>query len=48
METILDIRQEARVQKQYAIADAIRDRLSAIGISIEDGPEGTVWKRSEF
>ncbi len=48
METILEIRREARAQKQYAIADAIRDRLSAIGISIEDGPEGTVWKRSEL
>ncbi len=47
MDVILAVRQEARTQKQYAVADAIRDRLQAIGITLEDGPEGTVWTKSE-
>lgn len=47
MEVILAVRQAAREQKMYAIADAIRDRLEAIGITIEDSPEGAVWKKSE-
>jgi len=47
MEVILAVRQEARAQKQYAVSDAIRDRLQAIGITLEDGPEGTVWTKSE-
>lgn len=47
MTVILQVREEARSQKQYAVADAIRDRLQEIGITLEDGPEGTVWTQSE-
>lgn len=47
MTVILGVRDDARAQKQYAIADAIRDRLQEIGITLEDGPEGTVWTKSE-
>lgn len=45
MQVILDIRQEARAEKQYAIADKIRDRLAAMDIVIEDTPTGARWKK---
>ncbi len=45
MQVILDIRQDARKEKQYAIADKIRDRLAALDIVIEDTPAGARWKK---
>jgi len=37
-------RQEARKRRDFGTADQIRDRLSEIGIVIEDTPEGSRWK----
>ena len=45
MDVILELRQECRTQKQYALADAIRDKLSDLGITIEDSPQGARWKK---
>ena len=42
---IMELRQEARRDKNWAIADRIRDGLKDMGIVIEDRPEGPVWKR---
>jgi len=39
-------REEARKQKNFAKADEIRDKLSSMGIVIEDTPSGTRWKRA--
>ncbi len=39
-------RDEARKQKDFARADAIRDELREQGIILEDTPEGVRWKRS--
>ncbi len=39
----LDQRQQARARKDYAAADAIRDRLAAAGIAVEDTPSGPRW-----
>ncbi|HEY6749069.1 MAG TPA: cysteine--tRNA ligase [Mycobacteriales bacterium] len=39
----LEQRQEARARKDYAAADAIRDRLAAAGIMVEDTPAGPRW-----
>jgi cysteinyl-tRNA synthetase len=36
-------RQAARDRRDYAAADAIRNRLQAAGVIIEDTPEGTRW-----
>ena len=40
----VEARQAARARKDYASADAIRDRLTAAGILVEDTPEGTRWE----
>jgi cysteinyl-tRNA synthetase len=43
---LIDMRQEARNDREWAKADAIRDKLGAIGVTLEDGPEGTRWRLS--
>ncbi len=45
MDVILEVRQQCREQKQYALADAIRDKLAALGITIEDSAQGARWKK---
>lgn len=47
IETMLEKRRAARADKDFAAADAIRDELSAAGVQIEDGPDGTTWRRSD-
>ena len=39
----LEQRQAARARKDWAAADAVRDRLAAAGIAIEDTPTGPRW-----
>ncbi|MFC1976621.1 cysteine--tRNA ligase, partial [Chloroflexota bacterium] len=41
---MIDLRAEARKNKDYATSDAIRDQLAKIGVILEDRPDGTVWK----
>lgn len=43
---LVDLRAAARKNKDFATADAIRDRLAEIGVLLEDRPDGTVWKIS--
>ena len=38
-------RNEAKARKDYGEADRIRDELTAQGIALEDGPDGTIWRR---
>ena len=40
---LLEQRNEARAAKDFAAADAIRDRIKAAGIEIEDTPDGPKW-----
>ena len=47
IDALLQKRQDARADRDFAAADAIRDKLAAAGITIEDGPQGTTWRRSE-
>lgn len=44
IERLIEQRAAARSQKEWAAADAIRDRLKAMGIVLEDGPGGTTWR----
>ena len=37
-------RQAARARKDYAAADAIRDQLAALGVQVEDTPQGPRWE----
>ena len=45
MGLIIEIRNEARKTKQFALSDAVRDGLKKIGIVLEDRPDGTGWRR---
>ncbi|MFQ6005392.1 MAG: cysteine--tRNA ligase [Woeseia sp.] len=46
IEDLLAKRDEARAAKDFEAADAIRSQLAASGVSIEDSPSGTRWRRS--
>jgi hypothetical protein len=46
VELLVDLRSRLRDAKQWALADEIRNRLSSLGIVLEDTPEGTRWDRS--
>lgn len=41
---LIDLRADARKNKDWATADVIRDRLAGLGVALEDRPEGTIWK----
>ena len=43
MEIVLELRKNAREQKDWATSDLIRDRLNEAGIAVKDGPEGSSW-----
>jgi cysteinyl-tRNA synthetase len=41
---LIDMRAQARAERQYARADEIRDRLKALGVTLEDRPDGTFYR----
>ena len=43
MDLVLDLRQQARSNKDWTTSDKIRDGLAAAGIVVKDGKEGTTW-----
>jgi cysteinyl-tRNA synthetase len=46
MQLIIKLRKEARASKNFALADAIRNGLTEIGITLEDRADGTGWKKT--
>ncbi|MDQ2068937.1 cysteine--tRNA ligase [Natronospira bacteriovora] len=45
IESMIEQRNQARKDRDFAEADRIRDELQAQGVVLEDGPDGTKWKR---
>jgi cysteinyl-tRNA synthetase len=45
MQLLIALRNDARKSKNFSVSDKIRDDLKAAGIVLEDGKEGTTWKR---
>jgi len=47
IELLIQVREELRNAKQFALADMIRDRLLDLDILLEDGKTGTTWKLNQ-
>ena len=45
IEALIKARNDARAAKDWAAADAARDAIAALNIVLEDGAEGTTWRR---
>ncbi len=46
IEALIKQRNEARASKNWAAADEARNKLTAMGIVLEDGANGTTWRRA--
>ena len=44
MTVLIELRSKAKEDKDYATADAIRDKLKAVGVTIMDGKDGADWQ----
>ncbi len=44
IDLLISLRKDLRAAKQYELADRVRSGLAEQGITLEDGPNGTVWK----
>lgn len=44
MQLLLDIRQQAKTQKDFATSDKIRDELAALNIAVKDSKDGASWE----
>lgn len=47
MSELIAARAEARAKKDWAAADRIRDEIAALGVVLQDTPQGVVWRRRE-
>ncbi len=43
---LIDVRNELRKERNFALADRIRDTLAAAGVTLNDGKDGTSWSYS--
>ena len=44
IELLIELRAQARVDRDYARSDQIRDQLAALGVMLEDRVDGTIWR----
>ena len=45
VEMLIAMRQDARKNKNYALADELRNKLNEIGIVLQDTPQGVKWSK---
>jgi cysteinyl-tRNA synthetase len=43
MDLVLDLRAQARAEKNWGMSDKLRDALSDAGIVVKDGKDGVEW-----
>ncbi len=41
---ILDVRKQAKEEKNWAVSDKIRDELARMGVTVKDRKDGTDWE----
>jgi cysteinyl-tRNA synthetase len=46
IQLLIETREKLRKAKQWQLADMVRQRLTGLGIALEDTPQGTIWKRT--
>ncbi|HLE53599.1 MAG TPA: cysteine--tRNA ligase [Anaerolineales bacterium] len=44
IDLLVEVRRELRQQKLWSLSDLVRDRLTELGVILEDGKEGTSWR----
>jgi cysteinyl-tRNA synthetase len=44
VDLLIEVRNEVRKQKLWALSDQIRDQLKELGVNIEDGKDGATWR----
>ena len=44
IQLLIDLRETARERRDFDTADAIRERIQALGVMLEDGKDGTKWR----
>ncbi len=44
MDLILEVRQDAKTNKNWGVADMIRNKLTEAGIVVKDTKEGAIWE----
>jgi cysteinyl-tRNA synthetase len=47
IDLLMQLRNDLRAARQFQLADTVRDRLAALGITLEDEAEGTRWRRRD-
>jgi cysteinyl-tRNA synthetase len=47
MKVIIDLRQDAKARKEWAVSDKIRDNLKEVGVTLKDTKDGVVWEIEE-
>jgi cysteinyl-tRNA synthetase len=45
IDILIDVRSKLRAEKQWSLADYIRDQLDSVGVELKDHPEKTTWKK---
>jgi len=45
IQILIDLRLALRTKREFDLADLVRDRLDACGITLKDTPQGTLWSR---